>query len=286
MPAVYDFQDKIVVVTGAASGIGAALCHEFGRKGARIGLLDRDERQLAVQAARLEKAGVDAMGVACDVTSETACTEAFDRLQRRFGGIDVLVNNAGVTQRDAFVNTRTSVYRKVMDVNFFGAVHCTRAAIGSLLARRGMIIVTSSVAGFAPLLGRSGYCASKHALHGFFSTLRGELKPDGVHVMLVCPTFVKTNLQTRALGGDGAVTAHPQSRLGRQDSPAHIAKIVCRCAAKRRPLVVNSFLGHVTYWLTRIAPGIYETLMARSFRSEIQREQGRGESFLKGGGEQ
>lgn len=266
------FKDKIVVVTGAASGIGAALCREFGRQGARIGLVDRDERQLAEQTAGLLAAGIDAMGVACDVAAEPACIRAFDQIQRHFGGIDVLINNAGITQRDAFLNTRTAVYRKVMDVNFFGAVHCTRAAISSLLASRGQIIVTSSVAGFAPLLGRTGYCASKHALHGFFATLRGELKCRGVHVMLVCPTFVKTNLQNHALGGNGEVTTHPQSRLGRQDSPDHIARLVCRCAVRRKPLVITGFIGHLTYWLSRLTPGVYETLMARHFSSEIRRD--------------
>ena len=105
------------------------------------------------------------------ITIEKECQHAMDAVIDARGGIDLLVNNAGITLREPFIHTRMTAYRRVMDVNFFGAIHCTKAAIESLIQRRGMIIVLSSIAGFSPLPGRSGYCASKHALHGFFDTL-------------------------------------------------------------------------------------------------------------------
>ncbi len=134
----------------------------------------------------------------------------------------------GCDRSGTSVDTSVTVYRQVMDVNFFGALQCTKVALASLIERQGTIIVIESLAGVAPLLGRSGYCASKHALHGLFTSLRAELIGSGVHIMIVCPGFVKTNLQTRALGADGHVTRHPQSTVGRQDSPARLALLAWR----------------------------------------------------------
>ena len=160
------------------------------------------------------------MSVPCDVSHQDACTTAIGQVLDHFGGIDVLVTNAGITQRSAFVDTDIAVFEKVMAVNFFGSLYCTKAAIHSLIERKGLIIVNESIAGIAPLLGRTGYSASKHALHGLFTSLRTEIRETGAHVMVVCPGFVETNLQTRAMGGDGRVTQQPQSRVGGQQTPA------------------------------------------------------------------
>jgi NAD(P)-dependent dehydrogenase (short-subunit alcohol dehydrogenase family) len=218
-----EFKNKVIVVTGAASGIGAAVCDRFANDGACIQLLDKDEEGVTAAADRLRADGVDARGFRCDVADENECTEVIAQIIEQQGGIDVLVNNAGITQRSAFVDTDINVYHRVMDVNFFGSLYCTKAAIDSLIKRRGMVIVMESLAGVAPLLGRTGYCASKHALHGFFTTLRTEIRDSGVHIMIVCPGFVQTNLQTRALGGDGQVTTHPQSVVGKPTSAARVA---------------------------------------------------------------
>jgi short-subunit dehydrogenase len=158
-----------------------------------------------------------------------------------------------------------------MDVNFFGSLHCTKYAISHLIARKGAIVVIESLAGVAPLLGRTGYCASKHALHGLFTSLRGELIDSGVHIMIVCPGFVQTQLQTRALGGDGRVTRHPQSTVGRQDLPDQIAAAVYRGLLKKKNLMVLSPVGKLAYWMSRLAPNFYERLMARQLKSELMR---------------
>jgi len=266
-----EFENKVIVVTGAASGIGAAVCDRFAREGACIHLLDMDEAGVKAAAERLRADGVVARGYRCDVTREEECTEVISQIVGQRGGIDVLVNNAGITQRSAFVDTAASVYRKVMDVNFFGALYCTKAAIDSLIERRGMIIVIESLAGVAPLLGRTGYCASKHALHGLFTTLRSEISAAGVHIMLVCPGFVETNLQTRALGGDGQVTTHPQSVVGRPMSAARVAADIYAGALARKPMLVLTPIGKLSYWINKLAPRLYERLMARQVREELIR---------------
>jgi NAD(P)-dependent dehydrogenase (short-subunit alcohol dehydrogenase family) len=265
------FKDKVVVVTGAASGIGAAICRKFADEGAKIGLMDADEKGVKDMEHSITGSGADAFAVKCDVSVEEECVLAIKTLITRYGGIDVLVNNAGITQRGAFTETQTSVYRKVMDINFFGSLYCTKAAIESIVERKGMIIIIESVAGVSPLLGRSGYCASKHALHGLFTTIRTEIRDAGAHVMIVCPGFVKTNLQTRALGVDGNVTKHPQSTVGKQTTPEAVADQIYAAALKRKNMVVLTFMGKLGYLISRIAPIFYEKMMAKQFRSELEK---------------
>ena len=264
------FKDKVVVVTGAASGIGLAICRRFSLDGAKIGMLDMDAQALGTVEAEFTGRGVDCLCMTCDVSRQEACTAAIQQIIDRYGGIDVLVNNAGVTQRGSFVDTEISVFKKVMAVNFFGSLYCTKAAIQSLIRRKGLIIVNESVAGLAPLLGRTGYSASKHALNGLFTSLRTEIRKTGTHVMIVCPGFVETHLQTRVLGCDGGVTTHPQSRVGRQDTPENVAEVIYRGALKRKRLLVLTPVGKISYWISRILPGLYERMMARKLRSELE----------------
>ncbi len=265
------FKDKIVVVTGAASGIGLAVCRRFSTDGARIGMLDMDPQVLHEAQQALAAKGVDCLSVTCDVSQRGGCEAAIGQIIDRYGGIDVLFNNAGITQRGSFVDTDISVFEKVMAVNFFGSLYCTKAAIQSLIQRRGLIIVNESIAGFGPLLGRTGYSASKHALHGLFTSLRTEIRKTGAHVMIVCPGFVKTNLQTRALGCDGGITTHPQSRVGGQATPENVAEAIYKGALKRKHLLVLTPVGKISYWISRIFPILYERMMARKLKSELER---------------
>ena len=264
-------KDKVVVVTGAASGIGAAVCRRFSRAGAKIGLLDKDAAGVQAAADKLQAGGADAVGIYCDVVDEGNCNAAIRELIAFYGGIDILVNNAGITQRSAFLETKTDVYRHVMEVNFFGSLHCTKAAICSLIARKGSIVVIESLAGVTPLLGRTGYCASKHALHGFFTSLRSELRDAGVHIMIVCPGFVKTNLQTRALGGDGRVTGRPQSMVGKATSAGKVADAIYKGALRKRKLLILTPVGILSYWISRFTPVFYERVMARQLKGELLR---------------
>jgi NAD(P)-dependent dehydrogenase (short-subunit alcohol dehydrogenase family) len=266
-----NFENKVVVVTGAASGIGAAISSRFARERAKVGLLDVDAGGIQNKARELADQGSDVVGLSCDVADRQECESAIGKIISRFGGIDVLVNNAGITQRSAFKDTRVDVFKKVMEINFFGALYCTKAALESLIDRRGTIIVIESIAGISPLLGRSGYCASKHALHGLFTSLRSEIRSSGVHIMIVCPGFVKTNLQQRALGGDGQVTFHSQSKVGKEILPADVADAVYQGALKEKSLLILSPVGKLTYWISRFAPVLYERLMARQLSDELKR---------------
>jgi NAD(P)-dependent dehydrogenase (short-subunit alcohol dehydrogenase family) len=265
------FQSKVVVITGAAGGIGSALCRRFGRGGAAVAALDLNAAAVQALVAELNAQQVPALGLACDVTRFEQCAEAMARVVAAFGGIDVLVNNAGITHRSSFADTKVDVYRRVMDVNFFGSVHCTKAALGCLLARRGLIVVISSVAGFAPLLGRTGYAASKHALHGLFGSLRTELIGTGVGVTLICPSFTDTNIARSALDGDGSVTAHPQSTIGKLARPEDVAERVYRAACRRRRMVVLSPVGKVARLVSMLFPAYYERKMGEGLKRELAR---------------
>lgn len=265
------FRDKTVVVTGGAGGIGFAIAHRFAWDGARIALVDLHAGAAEERAAQLTGEGFEAMGFGADITDPAACERAVGAVVERWGGIDVLVNCAGLTQVGPFADNDLGVYRRVMDVNFFGSVHCTKAALASIRERRGQIVVISSIAGFAPLLGRTGYCAAKHALHGFFNTLRCELGADGVGVTIVCPSFVRTAFASSGLGADGRPLAFERSTTGKPMPPERVAEAVYRAAARRRRLVVLSPTGKLAYWMTRFFPGAYERGMTRRFQVELTR---------------
>ncbi|MBK7134718.1 MAG: SDR family oxidoreductase [Rhodocyclales bacterium] len=261
-----DFAGRTVVVTGAAGGLGHALCLRFAAAGARIVALDRDA---AVLQGLTFPGGTDAIRVACDVSSEEDCLRAMAEAGRAFGGVDVLINNAGITHRSAFAATRPEVIRRVMAVNFFGALHCTHAALADLVARRGMVIAVSSVAGFAPLIARTGYAASKHALHGFFDSLRTEVEPSGVKVLLVCPSFIQTGIEKNAMAGNGGPARHPQSIVGGRSTPEAMAERIFRAAEGEQRLLLPDRISRLSWWVSRLAPQTYERLMVRKLRKEM-----------------
>ncbi len=252
-----------IVLTGAAGGIGTALAQALVRAGDRVALLDLDEAALETLKGELEG---DVLALPCDVTDPASCAAAVDAVTTAWGGIDVLINNAGISHRSRFADTDPAVLRKVMDVNLFGSIHCTRAALPSLIDRRGQVVVLSSVAGFAPLVGRTGYCASKHALHGFFGALRTEVRPDGVNILLVCPAFTDTGLAHRALKGDGTPIGSeaPRPVAGRQLQPDELAAAILRAMARRRELLLLPAVSKASWWLSRLAPRLYERMMLRS----------------------
>ena len=264
------FDGAAVAVSGAGGGLGRALALRFAREGSRVALLDRDAVGLDATARAVAALGVDTLEHACDVTDASACGAAVAAAVERFGRLDVLVNNAGITHRSPFATTRIEVLRRVVEVNLFGAIQLTQAALPHLKQARGLIVTISSVAGFSPLIARTGYAASKHALHGFFDSLRTELAPDGVDVTLACPAFVATGIERNALGPTGATATHPQVVAGaRQDADA-VADRIVRAARRGRRLVLVGRTAHAAWWLNRFAPAIYERVMARRLRDEMR----------------
>ncbi len=253
-----------VVITGAAHGIGAALAGRFARAGHSIAVLDLDAHAAGGRAKQIEDDGGTALALGCDVTASSECGDAISSVVAAWGGIDILINNAGITHVGLIRDTDADVVRRVVEVNFFGAVHCTQAALPSLLARKGCVVALSSVAGFAPLATRAGYVASKHAVQGFFETLRCEHRSDGLGVTLVCPSFVDTGIGRRALGADGRA-AEEEARTGvaHAVSPVEAAEAIFRGVSKRRRIVWVGREARAAWWMTRFAPRIYEHLMAR-----------------------
>ena len=264
------FEGRTVLVTGAAGGLGRALALGFSAAGARIVALDRDAAGLDSLRAELESAGRDCLALPCDVTDATACERAIAAGVERFGRLDVLVNNAGLSHRSAFAHTDLAVIRRVMEVNFFGAVNCTRAALPALVAARGLVIAVSSVAGYTPLIARTGYAASKHAMHGFFESLRTEVAPQGVAVMMVCPSFIATRIDRNALGGDGQPVRHAQVTVGEPLTAEAAARRIVAAAARRPRLLFIGRTARQAWWLSRIAPALYERIMARRLRDELR----------------
>ncbi|RJQ87342.1 MAG: SDR family oxidoreductase [Desulfobacteraceae bacterium] len=271
MPTRRHFEGKTVVVTGAAGGMGAAFARRFGQAGAGVALLDRKADALARTAARLRAEGIDATALVCDVSDAQAVSAAMAMVMATSGGVDVLINNAGISARAAFAQTRPAVFHKVMAVNFFGALYATQAALDSLLARRGLIITISSLAGFTPLLGRTAYAASKHALHGLFDSLRSELRGTGVGVLIVCPGFTATDIGSSALDGDGSLTRHPQSTAGKPAMPEEVAEQVFQAARRDKRLLVLTPIGRLGRLINKLSPALYEWLMVRSMRRELER---------------
>jgi NAD(P)-dependent dehydrogenase (short-subunit alcohol dehydrogenase family) len=230
---------------------------------AHITLLDLDPSALEALASDLAEQGIEAQTTTCDVTSLEDCRAAIARVVDARGGVDVLINNAGITHLSHFSDTDVEVIRRVMEVNFFGAVNCTKAALDSLVERRGRIAVLSSVAGFSPLATRCGYSASKHALHGLFDSMRPELRASEVRVTLVCPFFVKTDMGDRALGGDGGKPRMARTQTGTPSDPAWLAEEIYRAVRSGRRLLVPSRGAKLSYLVSRLLPGTYERLMTR-----------------------
>ncbi len=264
-----DFRSRVVLVSGAAGGLGAALCARFAAAGACIAALDSSAERLDALVHTLRATGAQVLALPTDVTDAADCQRAVDAALAQWGAIDLLINNAGISHRSLLAQTDVAVIRHVMEVNFFGAVNLTLAALPHLLVRRGAIVAVSSVAGFAPLIGRTGYSASKHALHGFFDSLRTEVSDAGVDVTLVCPSFIRTGIAQAASGGSGAAVSTPRVMSGGESMPEEVAARVFDAACTGQALVLPDATARKAWWLSRFAPGLYARLMRQRVGSEF-----------------
>lgn len=262
-------EGRSVVITGAGGGIGRALAVECAERGARVAVSDVDETELERVERMVRTRGCPVIAERCDVTAAAECEAHIERVEEAWGGVDVLVNNAGIAQRSLFEETEPEVLEQVMAVNYWGAVRMTRAALESLMAREGQIAVLSSVAGFAPLTGRTGYAASKHALHGCFESLATEVGDRGVGVTMVCPSFIDTGLDARALAGDGERVSGSRADVGGSMAPEALAEQVVAAVKARERYLLPTGMSRVAWWVSRLAPGVYRALMRRSVLEEF-----------------
>lgn len=256
-----ELRGKVVLITGAAGGLGAALCHRYAAAGARIAGMDLDAEKLGALVAELRAAGAEALALPGDITDPEACNAVVAATLGHFGTLDGLINNAGISARSLLQDTDPAVIRRVMEVNFFGAANLTRAALATITARRGFIAAVSSVAGFSPLTGRTAYAASKHALHGFFDSLRSEVEGAGVGVTLVCPSFIRTGIGVAATDGRGAPVGSPRITTGGESTPEEIAERIFDAVAAGSGLLLPDATARKAWWLSRLAPGLYARIM-------------------------
>lgn len=195
------FSNKVVIVTGGSEGIGRALIGLLIEAGAKVATCGRQYDKL--YALQLEFSQFMLHTMVCDVSNEEECKRFIHSTVETFGTIDILINNAGISMRALFDETDTEVIRRLMDVNFMGAVYCTKAALPFIIEQKGTIVGISSTAGYRGLPGRSGYSASKFALQGWLESVRTELMYSGVHVMWVSPGFTTSNIRHAALNSKG-----------------------------------------------------------------------------------
>lgn len=250
-----DLKNKTVIITGASSGIGKACAEEFARRGANLVLGARQYVTLCEITADLEaRYGIRAVAVSCDVSREQDCELLVQQAMHTFSRIDVLINNAGVSMRALFRDLDLVVLRQLMDVNFWGAVYCTKFALPELLRNRGSVVGVSSIAGFRGLPGRTGYSASKFALNGFLESLRVENLKTGLHVMVAAPGFTASNIRSTALASDGSAHGETSMDEGKMMTSEEVAAIIADGVEKRKRTLVMTSQGKLAVLMNKLFP--------------------------------
>jgi len=259
---------KVVIITGGSSGIGLACAFEYGNKGYSVAISGRNELNLLEAKERLENMGIEVLAVVGDVSKEVDCKYLVDQTMFTFGRIDVLINNAGISMRAMFKDTNLEVIKKVMDVNFWGTVCCTKFALPFLLETRGSIVGISSIAGHKGLPARTGYSASKFAMNGFLDSLRIELLKTHIHILLVSPGFVATNIRKAALVADGSTQSETPRDEENMLSAEYTAREIYKAVASRKRDLVLGQQGKLTIWLNKFFPGWLDILVFRHLATE------------------
>lgn len=226
------FSGKVVVVTGGTDGIGKALVEQLLRSGARVSTCGRKQDKIYQLQKEYPSSALHCM--VTDVSSENDCRLFIERTCEVFGGIDILINNAGISMRALMKDATIEVIRHVMDINFFGTVYCTRYALSSIMERKGTIVGVSSIAGYRGLPGRSGYSASKFALQGWLEALRTEMMEEGVHVMWVCPGFTTSNIRHAALNKDAEAHGETSMDEGKMMPASECAGHILQAIARKK----------------------------------------------------
>src|SRR5689334_8922935 len=248
-------KNKVVVITGGSSGIGKALAETFGRNGSQILITGRNQEELHKAVADLQSKGISVFGFQADVSKEEDNRRMAAEALTRFGRIDILINNAGISMRALFEEVDLEVVKKVMDINFYGVLYATKYCLPEIKKNKGSVIGISSIAGFRGLPGRTGYSASKFALNGFLEVLRTELLKTGVHVLTACPGFTASNIRKRSLTKDG--TSQGESPRNEQEmmSAEECAKHIYRSTVNRKRTLILTTQGKLTVFLNKWLPG-------------------------------
>ena len=260
--------NKTAIITGASSGIGKALALECHRRGMKVVMAARN---MEAMQDIIDKAGIpadDLLLVPTDVSQQDDCRRLVEATMAHFGGIDLLINNAGISMRALFEETDLDVIEKLMQVNFWGTVYCTKFALPHLLQSHGSLVGVSSIAGYKGLPARSGYSASKFAMQGFLETLRIENLKNGLHVLIACPGFTASNIRKTALSGDGS----PQGESPRQEDKMMSAEMtawhILKAVEKRKRNLVLTSKGKLTVGLNKFFPAWVDRLVYNHMAKE------------------
>jgi len=269
------FRDQVVIVTGASSGIGQALALQLAGQGAKVVLAARRAGLVQQVAEDCRRAGGEALAVPTDVTDKAQCKTLVEKTVAAFDRLDMLINNAGlavIARLEDYPDL--SLFQHVMNVNFYGAIYCTYYALPHLISSHGRIVAVSSLGGKAPLPYNSPYIASKFAMHGFFDSLRMELKTHRVSVTIICPYWVVTGFHEAQMDKDGV----PRGERGRAIYSKNMmtaescAQVILR-AAYRRQREVMMGPGRMIAWLKLLAPGLLDRIVIAFLKATVRREQ-------------
>jgi NAD(P)-dependent dehydrogenase (short-subunit alcohol dehydrogenase family) len=266
-----------ILITGGGSGLGRALALEYARAGWRIALLDREAAGAMAVASEVDQAGGKALALECDITDTAALAGAAAAIRRRWRGLDVLVNNAGIAGSGTVVDTPEADWRRIMEVNLFGAVAVCRAFLpGMMRAGAGHVVNISSAAGFVSAPGMAAYNASKAALISLSESLRFELAPHGIGVSVVCPSFFRTRLLDEFCGSEEsrqmALRLMDRSALSAED----VARSIRRGVGRQEFMIVPHGDAWRTLMLKRLAPELFFTVVGKRASSFLAAQASRG----------
>lgn len=259
-------KDKVVIITGGTSGIGKACAKLFIENGAKVVITGRDQKKLDHTSRELQNG--DIIAIQADSSVEEDNKRIVDLTVDRFGRIDILINNAGISMRALFQDLQLDVFKKVMDINFYGSVYATKYCLPHILRSKGAIVAISSVNGFRGTPARTAYTASKYAMNGFMESLRTEVMNQGVHVMVVCPGFTASNIRQTALKADGSIQGESPREEEKLMPPEEVAQEVIKGLQKRKRDVILTGQGKLVNFLNKWIPGTMDQLVYKHMAKE------------------
>ena len=264
-----DLKNKVVIITGASSGIGRACAIEFAKAGCKVIITGRNANTLAETAIEIKKIQhAEVLEVVSDVSDEADCKKIIDETILCFGKIDVLINNAGISMRALFNNLDLSVIKKLMDTNFWGTVYCTKYALPEILKNKGSVVGISSVAGYLGLPGRTGYSASKFAMHGFLGSLRCENLKTGLHVMICCPGYTESNIRKTALNQKGQQQGDTPLDEKKLMSAEEVAIHIVTGVKNRKRTIILTAQGKISVLLGKFFPAWLDRMAYNTIAKE------------------
>lgn len=262
------FDGKVVIITGASSGIGEATAKAFAARGSKVMLAARSEEKLIKIVDQIKSQGLEASYTVTNVTKEEDCKRLVENCIAKYGTVDILINNAGISMRAIFMDVDLNVLRRLMDVNFWGTVYCTKFALPYLVKNKGALVGVSSVAGFHGLPARTGYSASKFAMHGFLETIRIENLKTGLHVMVIAPGFTATDIRKKALVADGSEQGMTPKKENKLMTPEYVASWILKGIERKKRNKLLTWDGRLTALLQRIFPEQVDEIYYKVMASE------------------